>query len=130
MGGDFVPAPSGDSLQRLLQGRVLERLDLSAVAADEMVMMVPGRVRPLEPGHAVTEVDSLDEPELVEALEGPVDAREPDPGAAGPHAVADLVRGDATVLAIEELDHDAPGATAPSASGSHSGERAFRPARH
>ena len=65
-------------------------------------MMLAARVGGLEARDAVAEVDPLNEPELVEALERPVDACDPDPGACGADAVVDLLCGEAAVLARRE----------------------------
>jgi hypothetical protein len=70
----LVSAPARDPLERSLERRILERLDLSAVVADEMVVMLAVGVRRLEAGDAVAEVDPLHEAELVETFEGAVDA--------------------------------------------------------
>ena len=71
-----VPAPVGDSLDRGLERRILERLDLAAVVADEVMVVVAAGKRRLEAGAAVSEVDALNEPEPVEALQSPVHARD------------------------------------------------------
>ena len=60
MSGHDVPATVGDPLDRRLERRVRERLDLAAVVAHEVVMMVAVRMGGLEPRHAVSEVDALD----------------------------------------------------------------------
>ena len=73
--GDHVPAAVRDTLDRRLERRVLERLDLPAIVADEVVMVVPVRVRRLETGDAVPEVDPLHEPEFVHPVERAIDAR-------------------------------------------------------
>ena len=118
MRGDDVAAPVRDALDRRLERRVLERLDLAAVVTHEVVMMIAADVSGLEPRDAVAEIDPLDEPELVEAVERPVDARDPDPPAACPHAVVDLLRGEAAVLLAEKLDDEPPRAAAAPARGS------------
>lgn len=74
MPADRVAPAAGNSLERRLEGRILERLDLPAVVADEMVVMLAVGVRRLEAGDAVAEVDPLHEAELVETFEGTVDA--------------------------------------------------------
>ncbi len=48
--GQLVPPPAGNATERLLERRVLERLDLAAVTADEVVVMVAARVDALEAG--------------------------------------------------------------------------------
>ena len=77
-----VSASVGDSLDGRLERRVLERLDLAAVVAHEMVMMVAARVSRLEARDSISEVDSLDETQVGHAVERAVDARNPDPSAA------------------------------------------------
>ena len=62
MSSELVAAAARDPLERLLEGAVLEGLDLAAVVADEVVVMFAERVHPFEPGHSVAEVHSLYEP--------------------------------------------------------------------
>ncbi len=100
-----VAEPPGRTLERALQGLVRERLDLAAVVADEMVMMVVAHPGGLEARDAVTDVYALDEPELRERVERPVDARHPHGAARGRDAVVDLLGGAAAVLPCEEVDH-------------------------
>jgi len=59
--GHVVAAPAGDPHERVLESRILERLDLAAVVADEMVMMLATRFGALEPRDTIAEVDTLDE---------------------------------------------------------------------
>ena len=106
MGGDRVPAPVRDALDRRLEPRVLERLDLAAVVAHEVVVVVASGVSGLETRDAVAEVDPLDEPELVHPVERSVHARDSDSTAARTRRVMDLLRGEAAVLLAEELDDD------------------------
>ena len=123
MRGDDVAAPVRDALDCRLERRVLERLDLAAVVTHEVVMMIAADVSGLEPRDAVAEIDPLDEPELVQAVERPVDARDPDPPAACPHAVVDLLGGEAAVLLAEKLDDEPPRTAAAPARGSEAGSR-------
>ncbi len=95
---DLVAAAVRDSLEGLLERRILERLYLAAVVADKMVMMVAARVDPLEAGDPVAQVDALDKAELVEALERAVHARDSDSRSLRAHAVVDLLSGKAAVL--------------------------------
>ena len=67
---------------RLLERPIRERLDLAAVLADDVVVMVRADDRRLEARDAVADVDALDEPELGQEVEDPVDARDPDRAAA------------------------------------------------
>ena len=79
MRSHLVAASPGDAVQRHLERVVLERLDLAAVVADEVVVMVAAWIDPLEAGDRIAEVHPLHEPELVEALERAVDACDSDP---------------------------------------------------
>ena len=97
------------------RARVLERLDLPAVVAHEVVVVVASGVSGLEARDPVAEVDPLDEPELVHAVERAVDARDPDPPAACAQRVVDLLRGEAAVLLAEELDDEPSRTAAPAA---------------
>lgn len=117
MGCDHVAAPVGDTLDRGLEGGVLERLDLAAVVADEVMVVLTGRVRALEARDAVPEVDPLGEAGVDQPLDRPVHAREPDPRALRAHAIVDLLYRQAAVLAGDEVDDDAPRAAAPTARG-------------
>ncbi len=128
--GQLVAPPARDATERLLESAVLERLDLAAVAADEMVVMVAAWIDALEAGDRVAEVDPLHEPELVEAFERAVDACDTDPRSFRADAVMELLRGEAAVLATEKLDDDAPSAPAASAFGAHPVEHLLRPLRH
>src|SRR4029450_10751721 len=92
---DHVAMASCDAGERRLQRRVLEGLDLAAVVAHPVVVVHSVGVRRLEAGDAVAEVDALDKPELREAFERPVDARDPDTCASGPETVVNLLRPDA-----------------------------------
>ncbi len=115
MCGDFVPATAGDSLECSLERRVLERLHLAAVAANEVVVMIAARIDALETRHAVAEVHPLDEPELVEPFEGAINARDADSEPARANPVVDLLRGEAAVLATEVFDDDAASTAASAA---------------
>jgi zinc transport system substrate-binding protein len=127
--GHRVAAAVGDSRDGGLERRILERLDLAAVVAHEVVMMVAAGVRRLEPGDAVAEVDPLDEPELRHALERPVHARDPDSASAGAHLVVDLLSRKAAVLLAEEFDDEPPCASAPAARRAKAVERDVGPRR-
>ena len=95
---DLVAPPAGNALERLLERRVLERLDFPAIAADEVVVMVAARIHALEACDPVSEVDTLDQTELVEALERAIDAGDPDPWPARADPVVNLLRGQTAVL--------------------------------
>jgi hypothetical protein len=123
-----VPPPAGDAHDRSLERGILERLNLAAVVADEVVVMLAAGIRTLEARHAVTEVDPLHEPELVEAVEGAVHAREPNASSRATNAVVELLGGDAAVLSTEELDDRAARAAASAALRAHACKGAVDPA--
>jgi len=80
---DGIAEPARDAVDRPLEPRVTERLDLSAVAADEMMVMIAvgcGRFVTRDP---VSRVNALHEPEVDEGVERPVDGRDSD-GTSGP----------------------------------------------
>ena len=58
----------GGAHDRTFERGVGERLDLAAVIADHVVVMVAARRRRLEAGDPVADVDPLDEPEISENL--------------------------------------------------------------
>jgi zinc transport system substrate-binding protein len=125
--GDCIATPVGHALDRRLERRVLERLDLAAVVADEVVVMVAAGVRRLEARDAVSQVDALNEPERVEPLERPVHARDADPASLVADALVDLLRGQAAVLGADELDDEAPRRAAAPARLAEPREGVFRP---
>ena len=122
-----VPTSVGDPLDRGLERRILERLDLPAVVADEVMMMVAAGVGWFEACDAVSQVDSLDEAELVHAVERAVHACDSHSRASRADALVNLVRRKAAVLLAEQLD-DAPTRTATAAAGlSQPDERCLGP---
>jgi hypothetical protein len=94
----------GDPLERLLERGVGERVDTTAVVADEMMMMVCAGLGGLEASNAVADVDALYEAKIGELLEDAVHARDPDSATFGTDAVEDLLRGQAAALLAEVLD--------------------------
>jgi zinc transport system substrate-binding protein len=112
---DRVPAPAGDAFDRGLEALVREGLDLAAVVAHEVVVMIAVDMGRLETRHAVAQVDPLDESECVHSLERPVDARDPDLPATSPERLVDLLCREAAVLLAEELDDQPPRAPAATA---------------
>src|SRR5207302_1418695 len=57
-----VAEATGNAVDRALQPQVAERLDLAAVAAHEVVVVIAVGLRRLEARDPVTGVDALDEP--------------------------------------------------------------------
>ena len=84
---------------------VLERLDLAAGVADDVVVVLAARVRGLVARGALADVEALDQPEAVEQLERPVDAGQADAAAALAQQVGDLARGDRAAERRDGLDH-------------------------
>lgn len=93
------------ALERLLEAGIRERLHLPAVVAHQVMVVLATRVRRLEPGDPVAELDALHEVELDELVERAVDARDSHATAVVPHAVEDLLRRPAARLGAEVLDH-------------------------
>lgn len=105
MSADLVTRPGSDSVQGALEAAIGERLDPSAVVADQMVMVLPARQQRLVP-RGIGEVEPLNEAQGYELVEGPVDARRSDPAARAAEPVDDLVCGQAAVLLGQERDHE------------------------
>ena len=130
MRDDVVARLLLDRLDRALERRVVERLDLAAVVADEvMVVLVPGAHR-LVAGDAVAEVDALEQALLDEAVDRAVDAREPDRRAARGERLVDLLRAAAALLLVEVLDHGSPRRAGALARALEARVRLVRPAGH
>src|SRR6266511_52049 len=107
--GDGVARLLLDAGQRVFERAVLERFDLPAAVADEVVVMAP-RPDGLVSGCSRAEVDPLDGSLGGEQLEDPVDARNAYAASGRTQLVEDLLRGQAAVLLGEQLDHGAAGA--------------------
>ncbi len=71
-----------------------------------------GGVDALVAGGAAADLDPLDQAELLELLEGAVDAGPADRGPAAAQLVVEVERGDRAVVAGERLDHGGAGAAA------------------
>ena len=113
--GHRVTTPVRDALDRGLEAGVLEGLDLAAVVAHEVMVMVAARMSRLEACDPVAEIDPLHEPELVHAFERPVHARDPHAFTLRSNRVVDLLRRKAAVLLAEEHDDAPPCAAAAAA---------------
>src|SRR5262249_34585844 len=126
--GDRVSGLPLDVPQRPLEVLVGERLDLAAVVADEVVVVVlAAGVDRLEAVGARADVDALDEPVPAQLLERAGHAGDPDPPPPVPPPVEDLLRGEAALLPAEELDHRAPRASVAVALRAQRAERRLRP---
>ncbi len=97
MAGDLEAARLLDVLQGPLEPLVGERLDLAAVVADDVVVVLHRVADRLEAGHSVAKVDPLDEGLLGEDLEHAIHAREADRFSARPQLVVDLLGAGAAV---------------------------------
>jgi len=126
---DRVARPSLDSAERPFELVVRERLDLPAVGADEVVVMLTVRVQRLEARAAVADLDPLDIPLARELLERAVHARDPDAPATAPEPVEDLLRAEAAGLAAEELDDRPSSAAVPVPSRPERNESRLGPTR-
>ena len=103
----------GDGLDHDLEPVVAERLDLSAVAADEMVMVIAGCGGRFVVRAPSAQLEPVDEPKPVQRLEGSVDARDPGAGPHRPDSVVDLGHSETAALLGEHPDHRAPRAAGP-----------------
>jgi hypothetical protein len=127
MAADGVAGSALDPVQGALELRIGECLDLPALVADDVVMVLPACVQGLEPGRAGADVDPLHEAVPAQLLERPVDAGDPHGASLAAEPIEDLLRGQAAVLAAEQLDHGAPGAAVPVSPGAEGCERPLRP---
>jgi hypothetical protein len=91
-------------VNRPLERFVGEGLDLAAVVADEVMVVLAALVARLVAGAAGAGVDALDEPVLHEEVEHAVDARDAHCSAGPAQAIVELLRGEAALLLREELD--------------------------
>ena len=113
MAGDGVAGRLLETVDRVLELAVGERLDLPAAVTDQMVMVAAAGVDGFVAGDSRAEVDPLDEALGGEEIEDAVDARDPDPAVRAAEPVEDLLRGQAAVLTAEELDHRPAGTAVP-----------------
>ncbi len=104
---DAVAQAASDPVEHLLQAAVGERLDLPAVVAHQVVMVLAARQQRLV-ACSVGELEALHELQADELVECAVDAGEPDPAVLGAQRIEDLVRAQAAILAREERDHELP----------------------
>ena len=98
-------------VDRQLEAAVLERDDLSAFLADEVVVMMAARIQSFVARGGATHVDPLHEDHRRQQLECPVHARDSDRSAPSAKYVEDLLCREAAVLFPEQLDHGAPRST-------------------
>ncbi len=107
MRGHGVAAPRFDVADHALEPLVRKRLDLAAVVADDVVVVMFVFPNGFEAHYAVAEVEPLHEPPFGENVEHAVDAREPDPLALRLQLAMNVLGSEAALLGLEELDHAA-----------------------
>lgn len=125
--GDRVSRSPLELVDRVLELRVLEGLDLAAGVAHEVVMMLAAGMHGLVARDSRAEVDPLDEAFRREQVEHPIDARNPDATVGTAEAVEDLLGGQAAVFTGEELDDRTPRTAVSKTPSLQSGQRRFRP---
>ena len=96
-----VPLGARNALERAFERVVVELVDAAAPVAHEVVMVRAARLGRLEAGAPVTEIDAMDEPEVVQLLEGAVDGRDADGAAVGAEPVEQFLCGETAVLSSE-----------------------------
>src|SRR5581483_4240416 len=125
--GDRVAGAPLELVQSARELVVGERLDATAVAADEVVMVLAARLERLVARDAGAEVDALQQALLRQQVEDAVDARDPDRPSLVPELVEDLLCRQAAVLAPEQLDDRPPGDAVAIAAAAERVERALGP---
>ena len=75
---DRIAEPARNAVDRPLEPRVAESLNLPAVAADEVMVMIAVGRRRLVPRDPVPCIDALHQPKVDESVERPIDGRDSD----------------------------------------------------
>jgi hypothetical protein len=123
----LVPELTAEPLERGLEPGVLERCDLAAALADDVVVVLPVGMRGLVAGYALTHLEPLDELHTGQQIERAIDTRDTDMTTVGPQRVEDLLGTETAVLGREELDHRRPGPARPVARPTKLVERVLAP---
>lgn len=110
--GDLERDLIGHLLDRPLQAAVLEGLHPAAAPADRVMVMVPGRVDPLVARDPALDLEALHQAQLLQQVEGPVDAGATDVDLAPAQLLLELQRGHRAIVSGQRLDDDGPGAAA------------------
>jgi len=108
--------PLGQLVDRRLERLVVERDEPAARAADEVVVVLAGRVDRLVARRALAELEALHEPVVDERVQNPVDARAPDRALAGSQRVLDLLGRARARLPREDVDDRVAGGSSAMAS--------------
>ena len=109
VGVERVVVCTGHSVDGLLERRVVERLHLAAVPANEVMVVLTAGVGRLEAGYAMPKFDAMNEPQLGKLVERAVDAGDPNRPPFRTQPVEELLRGEAAVLGGQILDHGVTG---------------------
>ena len=102
---DVVAQAAGGARDRALERGIGKRLDLAAVLADDVMVVIAARRRGLEAGDPVADVDALDETELCEHLEHAVDRCDSHRPAVGTKACVNLLCARAAILAGHQVEN-------------------------
>jgi hypothetical protein len=102
--GDIEGAAVADCVDRLLEGLIAERDRPAAAVADQVVVVVTAGEHQLEAGWAVREGDALEQAEVGEQPQRPVNARCANPFATLAQALGDDVGVYTPALISEQLD--------------------------
>ena len=104
MRGDVEAGAAFDGLDRSFKRGVLERFELAAAVANEVVVVAVAGADRLVAGDAVADVDPLHGAAVDERVDGAVDAGEADVGAAADERLVDLLGAVAALLRGEKVD--------------------------
>jgi hypothetical protein len=108
VGGDLEVVSAAEARDRPLQSLVFEGDEAAAVVAEQVMVMLAAGLSGLVACDPRTEVEPVDEAQLLELLEGAVDAGAAGEAAAAAELALDLLRADCAGLASEALDHGSP----------------------
>jgi hypothetical protein len=105
---DLEVASAPEPLDRALETAILERHESAAAVAQEVVVMPAAGVGWLVAGNPGAEVEAVDESELLELFQGPVDAGAANDVPPAAEFAFDLVGADCARSGPEALDHGPP----------------------
>jgi len=119
--------PTRNSGDRSLQPEILERLHTTAATTDRVMVVMTVGTDPLVAGGPARGFEALDQSQLLELLERPVDAGPADGGLSTTQLCVQIERGDGTIVPGQGLDHSGAGTTAAIAGGLEGRERVLCP---
>ena len=120
---------ASEALELALEPLVLEGRHAAALLADGMVMVLSARDHRLVAGRPLAELDPLNQAQLVEKVDGAVDAGDADVAARPVKLLRDLIRREAAALAAQQGDDRLTGATGPVSSVAERRSRRLFPIR-